>query len=126
MSDPEFAAVVAAAFEAFNARRFAAFSAYVTDDLVETYPQSGERIEGRNQERAMHEAFPDPPTFTIRTIRKSGDLAVVELDERYPDESLWKTVLILELRDGQIATLTAYFGAPLPAPEWRRPFTIAR
>ena len=124
MVDPEFAATVTAAFEAFNARRFADFSGYVTDDLVETYPQSGERIEGRDQERAMHEGFPSPPTFTVRAIRRDGDLAVVEVDEGYPDDSVWKTVFVLELRDGLIATLTGYFGAPFPAPEWRRPYTV--
>lgn len=122
MSDPEFAAVVAAAFEAFNARRFADFSGYVAPDLVEIYPQSGERIVGRDQERAMHEAFPNPPTFAIWAIRRSGDLAVVELDENYADGSTWKTVMILELRDGLIARLTCYFGAPFPVPGWRRAY----
>jgi hypothetical protein len=35
MTDPEFAAAIAAAFQAFNERRFADFAAYVTDDVVE-------------------------------------------------------------------------------------------
>ena len=122
MIDPEFEAAVTAAFEAFNTRRFVDFSAYVTNDVVEMYPQSGERLDGRDRQRAMHEAFPDPPTFTIRTIRRSGNLAVVDLDERYSDGGEWKTVFILELRDGLIARMTGYFGAPFPAPDWRRPY----
>ena len=47
MSDPEFDAAVHAAFEAFNQRRFAEFAIYVTDDIVESYPQSGERLDGK-------------------------------------------------------------------------------
>ena len=122
MTDAEFTAVVEAAFAAFNERRFTDFSSFVTDDLVEAYPQSGEVIHGRAAEKGMHEAFPNPPTFTIRTIRREGDLAVVEVDEHYPDGSTWKTAFILELRDGLIATLTGYFGEPFAAPAWRAPF----
>ena len=114
-----------ATFEAFNARDFAEFARHVTDDVIETYPQSGERLEGRAQQRAMHEAFPDPPTFVVRAIHRDGDLAVVEVDEGYPGGSVWKTAFILELRDGLIASLTGYFGEPFPAPEWRRPFRVA-
>jgi ketosteroid isomerase-like protein len=77
MNDPAFEATAAAAYTAFNERRFADFSDYVTDDVVETYPQSGERLEGRDRQRAMHEAFPDPPSFTLRRVLKDGDLAVV-------------------------------------------------
>jgi ketosteroid isomerase-like protein len=125
MTDPDFAAAVRATFDAFNARRFAEFATYVTDDLVESYPQSGERLEGRAQQRAMHEAFPDPPTFAVRDVHRDGNLAVVELDEQYADGSVWKTAFILELRDGLIASLTGYFGQPFPAPGWRRRFRVA-
>ena len=122
MTDSDFEATVRASFTAFNERRFADFSTYVTDDLVESYPQSGEVLIGKQAERAMHEAFPDPPTFTIRAIHRDGDLATVEVDEAYPDGSTWKTVFILELRAGLIARLTGYFGAPFPPAPWRRPF----
>ena len=122
MADPQFEATVTAAFEAFNARRFADFATYVTEDLVEFYPQSGERIVGRAKQCAMHQAFPDPPTFAIRAIRRDGDLAVVEVEERYADGSVWKTAFILGLRDGLIASLTGYFGEPFPAPAWRAAF----
>lgn len=123
MTDPSFEGTLATAFEAFNDRRFGDFATYFAEDVVEAYPQSGERIDGRAAQRAMHEAFPDPPVFTIRKIRRNGDLAVVELDERYSDGSVWKTALILELRDGLIATMTGYFGEPFRPPAWRVPFT---
>jgi ketosteroid isomerase-like protein len=122
MTDPDFEATVRRSFAAFNRRDFAEFSTYVTDDIVETYPQSDEQLVGKAQQRAMHEAFPDPPTFTIRRILRGGDLAVIELDEAYPDGSVWKTAFIMELRDGLISSLTGYFGEPFAAPAWRRPF----
>jgi len=122
MTDADFEATVRAAFAAFNERRFADFAQYVIDDVVEAYPQSGEVMLGRANQLAMHQAFPHPPTFTIRVIHRSGDLAVVETDEGYARGSAWKTIFILELRDGLIATMTMYFGEPFAAPEWRRPF----
>ena len=126
VTDPAFEAVVREAFTAFNERRFADFSTYVTDDLVETYPQSGEVMVGKQAERAMHEAFPDPPTFTVRAIHRDGNLAVVEVDEGYHHGTTWKTVFILTLRNGLIAGLTGYFGEPFAAASWRRPFVTAR
>ncbi len=122
MSDPELVAAVTAAFQAFNERRFADFAAYVTDDVVEVYPQSGERIEGRQRQLAFHQAFPNPPTFTVRNVLTSGDLAVAEVDERSPDGTIWNDVWIFELRDGAVASMTGYFGQPFDAPEWRRPY----
>ena len=124
MTDPDFASAIADAFHAFNERRFADFATHVTEDVVETYPQSGERIEGRDVQLAFHKAFPNPPTFTVRSVLRSGDLAVAEVDEGYPDGSVWNDVFIFELRDGLVASMTGYFGEPFPAPEWRRPYRV--
>lgn len=124
MDDPEFSAAIAAAFQAFNERRFEDFATYVTDDVVETYPQSDERIEGRETQLAFHQAFPNPPTFTVRNVRRSGDLGLAEVDEHYPDGSVWNDVFIFELRGGLVSAMTAYFGQPFPAPEWRRPYRV--
>ena len=124
MIDSDFTAVIEAAFRAFNERRFGDFAAYVTDDVVEIYPQSGERIEGRSRQLAFHEAFPNPPTFTVRSVLRSGSLAVAEVDEHSADGTVWNDVWIFELRDGLVASMTGYFGQPFPAPEWRRPFRV--
>jgi len=124
MTDPEFAAI-ADTFLAFNERRFEDFAAGVTEDIVEVYPQSGERIEGRDNQLAFHRAFPDPPTFVVRSVRRDGDLVVVEADEHSADGTVWNDVWILELRDGKVASMTGYFGEPFTAPEWRRPFRVS-
>jgi len=116
---------VKAVFQAFNERRFDDFARAVTEDVKEIYPQSGERIEGRETQRAYHEAFPDPPTFTVRKVTRSGDLGVAEVDERMANGDLWKDVFIFELRDGAVASMTVFFGQPFEAPEWRRPYRVA-
>jgi ketosteroid isomerase-like protein len=125
LSDPEFEAAVHEVFRAFSECRFGDFAAHMAPDIVETFPQSGERIEGRDRQRAGHEAFPNPPNFTVRKIRRSGDLAVVEVDEHYADGTVWNDVFILELRDGLVASMTVYFGQPFDAPDWRAPFRVS-
>ena len=124
MTDDEIVTAIHAAFLAFNERRFADFAEYVTEDVVEFYPQSGERFEGRDQQRAFHEAFPAPPTFTIRKVLHSGDLAVAEVDEQSADGTVWNDVWIFGLRDGAVASMTGYFGQPFAAPEWRHPYRV--
>jgi ketosteroid isomerase-like protein len=125
MSDDQIADTVRQAFRAFNERRFDDFSGYMAEDVVEEYPQSGERLEGRDRQRRMHESCPEPPTFTIRRIRHAADLVVVEADETYPDGSVWQDTWIFELIGGAVAQMTGYFGEPFAAPEWRRPFSMA-
>lgn len=122
MPNDEFEAAVRDAFRAFNERRFDDFATYVTEDVVERYPQSGEWLQGRERQLAFHKAFPDPPTFTIVAVRRDGDLAVVEAEEHYPDGSIWNDVWILELRDGLVSSMTGYFGEPFAAPAWRAAF----
>jgi len=58
MTDQAFESTVSGAFDAFNARRFDAFAEYVTEDLVESYPQSGERLEGKRSNGRS--SFPCP------------------------------------------------------------------
>jgi len=124
MTDPVVEAVIAA-FRAFSERRFGDFASAMAEDVVETYPQSGERFEGRDRQRAFHEAFANPPTFTVRNVVHSGNLAIAEVDEHSSDGSVWNDVWILELRDGLVVRLTGYFGQPFAAPEWRRPFRVS-
>jgi hypothetical protein len=59
-------------------------------------------------------------------VLRSGDLAVAEVDEHYPDATVSKDVWILLLLDGAAASMTGYFGQSFPAPEWRRPYRVPR
>ncbi len=88
------------------------------DDVIVDLPQSGERIRGRDKLRAMQEAYPAPPTVTVRRIFGSGDVWVVELLSDYSGR-LYYVANILELRDGKIARETRYYADPFEAPAWR-------
>ena len=48
------------------------------EDVVIDMPQSGERIRGRDTMKAMQDAYPGPPTITVRRVVGSGDVWVVE------------------------------------------------
>jgi len=89
------------------------------DDAVMDWPQSGERIVGAANRRAIYGAFPALPTITPRRMVSEGDLVVAEASLDYGGPSLYKAVFIFELRDGKIAKETAYWSEPFPAPDWR-------
>jgi hypothetical protein len=87
-------------------------------DFVMEMPQSGERIRGRDNMRAMQEAFPRPPMGRLRRVTGGGDVWVAEGVNDYGND-VWHWVIVVELKDGRILRETRYYGQPFPAPEWR-------
>jgi ketosteroid isomerase-like protein len=94
-----------------------------TDDFVEEWPQSGERIRGRDQSRALMEHYPEQtgtsPRMTMRRLSGSGDVYVVEGTIDYGDGIPVSYIGIAEMRDGRVAKMTEYFANPFEAPAWR-------
>ena len=90
------------------------------EDFVAEMPQSGERIRGRDNMRAMQRAFPpdSAPTFTVRRITGAGDVWTVEATGDYGGE-IFLVVVIFEFRDGRIARETRYYPQPFEPPAWR-------
>jgi hypothetical protein len=110
-------------------------------DFVEDYPQSGERIRGRRDWRAIYENYPGGlvgaadvskdrviggedrwlmgPTFTMVRLSGEGDMHTAILKLRYPDESQWYMVSFMELRDGLVLKATTFFAETFEPPEWR-------
>ena len=89
------------------------------EDYVMEMPQSGERIRGRDAMRAMQEAFPTPPSITLRRVVGAGGVWVIEGVNDYEGD-VWHVVAVLELdEDGRIARDTRYYSRPIEAPEWR-------
>ena len=89
------------------------------DDVVVEFPQSGERIRGRANLRAMREAYPAKVSCTIRESRGGGDLWVTELVITYDEKKRVNAVSIMEFRGGKVARETLYFGDPWEPPAWR-------
>ena len=96
---------------------------YATDDFVEEWPQSGERIRGRDNAKAINDNYPamtgSTPQMSVRRISGEGAHWVVEATIDYGDGTPVSYVGIAELRDGKIARITEYFANPFEAPAWR-------
>jgi len=86
--------------------------------VVLDYPQSGERIRGRDNVQASRAGHPAHRRFEVHRIFGSGDLWVTELVIVYDDRS-YCTVSVMELMDGEVMHETQYFSDPFDAPAWR-------
>jgi len=89
------------------------------DTAVVEYPQSGERIRGRNNVRALRSHHPSKPSgFVVRRITGSGDLWVTEYVILYDGRPM-HTVSIMEFEGGKVVRETQYFAEPFEPPSWR-------
>lgn len=98
-----------------------------SEDLVQEWPQSGERIRGRANVMAVNEHYEGAtgasPKLTLRRLSKPGQTWVAEGTIDYGDGIPVSVVSILEAGpDGLIVRQTDYFANPFEAPEWRRPW----
>jgi hypothetical protein len=98
---------------------------YATDDFVEEWPQSRERLT-REASLRMGEMYQEKsgtsPKFTYKRMLGGGDLFVVEGTIDYGDGVPVSYVGIGEVRDGKVARMTEYFANPFEAPAWRADF----
>ena len=114
---------------------------HIAEDLIEDYPQSGERIRGRANRRAIFDSYPGraeqefgpnavrtvvgddqwvmTPAMTLARINGSGERFTATGLIRYPNGETFHLIQLIELRGGKIARLTTYFAAPFEAPAWR-------
>ena len=98
---------------------------YASDDFVEEWPQSGERLT-KDASLRLADSYPamsgTSPTFKYRRMLGGGDVYVVEGTIDYGDGVPVSYVGVGELRDGKIARMTEYFANPFEAPAWRADF----
>jgi hypothetical protein len=99
-----------------------------SEDIVQEWPQSGERIRGRENVLAVNEHYEaatgTQPKMTLRRLLPPGTAWVAESTIDYGDGTPVSLVSILETDDsGHITKETDYFANPFEAPEWRRQWT---
>ncbi len=94
---------------ASDANDFATEHQIYRDDAVLEYPQSGERIRGRQNIQASRVAQPNMKRFTVRRLLGGGDLWVSELVLTYDGKPFY-VVSIMEFEDGEVVRETQYFG----------------
>ncbi len=111
MEDREIRAALDRHWAASDANDFEAEHQIYQEDAVLEYPQSGERIRGRNNIQASRLAQPNKKRFTVRRILGNADLWVTEFVLSY-DSLPSYTVSVMEFRDGKVARETQYFADP--------------
>jgi ketosteroid isomerase-like protein len=94
-------------------------TAAMADDGVVDWPQSGERITGREACLNVYRNYPGgPPKYELRRISGGPDVFVVEARGDYSGTVVYMTSII-EFRDGKIQRQTDYFADAFEAPAWR-------
>ncbi|MGF7080754.1 nuclear transport factor 2 family protein [Mucilaginibacter sp. UYCu711] len=89
------------------------------DNAICDYPQSGERIIGRNNLQALRSHHPGKPSgFEVKRILGKGNLWITEYTIVYQEQSAY-TVSIMEFVNGKVMHETQYFANPFEAPAWR-------
>ena len=112
--------IMEAAWRALADGDWEAAASLLHDDYVQEWPQSGERIEGRDNAMAINRHFPGGlPRMRFRRTTSHGAAAVMETELTYADGSVFLGISIVEARDGRIARETDYFAEPFDPPQWR-------
>ena len=100
---------------------FHAAAEFLHDKFVLEWPQSGERIRGRENFARLNTAYPANGVwrFQINSIMAEGDMVVTDVSVtdgvRHDRVITFSTV-----RDGQIWRQVEFWPEPFEAPEWRR------
>jgi hypothetical protein len=94
------------------------------EDVINEYPQSGERFRGRDNIAAMNSGYAGntgtAPKATLRRILKPGEAWVIETTIDYGDGTPVSSISIVETGpDGKVVRQTDYFANPFEAPAWR-------
>jgi SnoaL-like domain len=111
MGDRETRSALDRHWAASDANDFDAEHEIYREDAVLEYPQSGERIRGRQNIQSSRAAQPNWKRFTVRRIIGAGDLWVTEYVLTYDGRPSY-TVSIMEFSDGKVARETQFFGDP--------------
>jgi hypothetical protein len=138
MAEPTNEQILRAYLQALVANDADAMARFRDADWSIDYPQSGERIHGHANERAIADHYPgglpeiDPgrivgsedrwvftPSFTFERIAGSGEHWWVEGHARYPDGALWYMTTMLQIRKGLIHREITYWSQPFESPAWR-------
>ena len=111
MRDDDVRAALQRHWAASDANDFAAEHQIYDDHAVLEYPQSGERIRGRQRIQASRMAQPSKKRFTVRRILGGGGLWISELVLTYDEQPVY-VVSIMEFEGGKVVRETQYFGEP--------------
>jgi hypothetical protein len=102
----------------FRSHDLDAMEELLHEDFVEEFPQSGERVRGKQNWRSVTENYPGLPNMKDHSYVLSGDLGVLKMTLEYDGNRVY-ACLIIDFEEGKIKRTRAYFAKPFEAPEWR-------
>lgn len=111
MRDDEARAALLRHWAASDAGDLAAEHEIYAEQAVLEYPQSGERIRGRQHILAARRAQPDSKRFAVRRLVSAGSLWISELVLTYGQRP-FHVVSIMEFEGDEVVRETQYFGEP--------------
>jgi hypothetical protein len=124
MSDQEIRDALDRHWTASNSGDFATEHDIYHDDAILDYPQSRERILGRQNIQTSRTLQPNNKRFVIHRIIGSGELWITEYVLSYDDQPFY-TASIMEFRGLKVAHETQYFAAAFEAAEWRKKWVVS-
>jgi len=138
MAEPSARSVFEAFLKATNDRDFKALENVVHPGFVETYVQSGERLNGLASVQGIAENYPGgyeglgpkrvigaedrwvtTPSFTLLRIEGTGNVFTGVQKVRYPDDQVWYAIAIAEMKDGLVWKVQTFFAPTFEPPPWR-------
>lgn len=118
MSEQHTRHIVEALWHAFDQLDFDAVGPLLHDDFVCEWPQSRERIRGRDNFIALNKHYPGAWRIAVQRVVVTESHAVTEIVASSGGETA-RAISFFTLRDGLIIHVREFWPDPYPAPEWR-------
>jgi hypothetical protein len=131
LNDDDMVARIKEVFESGDMQAYGKEMAEMSaDDMVQEYPQSGEKFRGKDNIATMNQSYSGStgtaPKATLRRVVKPGQAWIIESTIDYGDGTPVSSVSIVEFNaEGKVNHQTDYFANPFPAPDWRKPYREA-
>src|SRR5512143_1942728 len=112
--------IVVGFWQAMQSNDFRAAAQWLHDDYVLDWPQSGERIRGRDNFAAINEQYPAAGRwqFTINRIVAEGDQVVSDVTVT-DGQIVGRAITFSTVRAGKIVHQVEYWPDSFEAPAWR-------
>ena len=118
MSEARNRAVVTRLWRLVEAGDYAAIGALLHDEFVCDWPQSNERIRGRDNYIAVNAAYPGQWRVSIEELIATGERVVTDVIMEW-ERQVERVIAFYDLRDGLIVKETTFFARPYDAASWR-------
>src|SRR5438309_9881301 len=105
MGEEENRKVIEKAQKSMEAGDYRGLEDLMHEDVVQEWPQSGERIRGKQNIKAINDAYPGMPDAKLRRITLGGDVVVAEMLLNYGGKTV-HGCSIIEMKDGRAARRT--------------------